>query len=235
MKDNREFRSFIILENSYPIGTELIKLTQSKEAFEYNNEKVIVQSHSEDDLEDFLDYEFLWETKREITSESLDADTGEVLYEIDYIKKVAQISVWISNDSPYFVVFLKGIAANKVINLLRDYFECPTLHRIAFKDDFFNMLLNSNLPINVLQTTIKSASTEQEFSISGLLNKNNYSLNDGYITEIQIEVPSIMIKAKLSNLGRVALYNAPHKESVIEFTKILGDILVQIEKMRRNY
>lgn len=233
MEDNRNFRSFIVLENlSFPKWSNEIKI--SKEPLDYNGEKVIVKHYLKDELNDFLDYEFLWETKREITSENLDEQSGEVFYETDYIKKVAQISVWIYKELPFWIVFIKGIAHNKVINLLSDYFPDCQLSRVSFKEEFFNLLLNSNR-MNILQTTMKSASTEQEFSISGYMNKNNYSLTDGYITELQIEVPSVHLRANFHYLGRVALYNTPDKQRVNEFIHMIGEILIHSGTVRRDY
>ncbi|WP_394174024.1 hypothetical protein [Guptibacillus hwajinpoensis] len=233
MEDKREFRSFIVLENlSFP--SEPMEISVPKEPLDYKGEKVIIKQYHEKELGNFLDYEFLWETKREITSEILDEETGEIFYEIDYIKKVAQISVWIYKDFPFWIVFTKGITPNKVMNLINDYFPSFQLSRLYFKDEFFNLLLNIR-SINVLQTTMKSASTEQEFSISGYLNKSNYSLTDGYITELQIEIPSVYIRAKLSNSGRVALYNTPDKHRVNEFIRLIGEFLIESDTMRRDY
>ncbi|PEA92931.1 hypothetical protein CON66_27260 [Bacillus cereus] len=234
MKDEREFRSFLVLENLSYTGWSN-EFCVPKEPLDFEGEKVIVKSHSEDKGNDFLDYEFLWETKREIVSEVLDEHSGEIYYEKNYINKVAQISVWIYRDLPIWIVFIKGTTANKVINLLNDYFPECKLSRVMFKDRFFNLLLNSSNQIYSLQTTMKSASTEQEFSISGYLDRSNYSLTDGYITELQIEAPAVGIRAKLHYTGRVALYNTPHRRQVDEFIQMLGRIMIESQLLRGDY
>ncbi|KMK71961.1 hypothetical protein LCM26_16940 [Bacillus stratosphericus] len=235
MKDNREFRSFIVLKNlsylKWSNETRTFKTTQ-----DYKGEKVIVKQYSEDEPVDYLDYEILWETKREITSEYIDEKSGEIFSEADYIKKVAQISVWMYKDLPFWIVFLKGIAANKVISFLNDSLPDCDLSRVSFNEEFFNLLLNSHPhKINVLQTTMKSESTEQEFSISGFMDRSNYSVTDGYITELQIEVPSDNLRAKFLYSGRVALYNNPDKQQVNKFIHLVGKFLIQSGTVGRDF
>ncbi|PEF92563.1 hypothetical protein COL10_03455 [Bacillus cereus] len=234
MKDEREFKSFLVLENlSYTRQSNEFCIPE--ESLDFEGEKVIVKKHSDYERKEFSDYEFLWETKREIISEVLDENSGEIHYKKNYINKVAQISVWIYRDLPIWIVFIKGATANKVIHLLNNYFPECELSRVTFKDDFFNLLLNSSNQIYSLQTTMKSASTEQEFSISGYLDRSNYSITDGYITELQIEAPAVGIRAKLYYTGRVALYNTPHRRQVDEFIQMLGIIMIESQSLRGDY
>lgn len=230
MDNVKSLRSFYILNVSPAITNQsslILRLgSQSQNPIIVNNERVFVTTKDFD--HGLLEIELLWETLEEINSARL-SDNGEIISEIDLVKKVSSLVIWIYSGSPFIFAFVKGALFRKVIKFLETVFEGYHVWETRLQDDFFRRLLESNSSNDVTQLTYVSSINNQEFmtSISGNRIENSEfwpRTVQGIIKEITLRMNGNTLK--INQRGRVSLFNSPYFNDVREITEYLTKILI---------
>ncbi|MFC5603164.1 hypothetical protein [Sporosarcina koreensis] len=219
MLGNKGLKTFIVFEK---LDTQIGQLEL------FRKDKTVQINKIQDLNLDYIDeYEILKEYEREILSETL-TEYGDTEYEYKIVNKVARVAVWEFNNTPYIIVFSRGISNLMVKNLIEESFGYK-LKRLDFNKVFFNEIIELN-DSKVVQTTFKSLNIDQEFSIEGLINESSNFTSENVITELEVILHSLNIKFRVSRLGRVALYGEPDIKTIAIFVERLVNILTYIRK-----
>lgn len=219
MLGNKGLKTFMIYEK---LDTHIGQL----ELFQKDNTIQLNKIHDLD-LEHIDEYEILKEYEREIQSETLTED-GDTEYEYKLVKRVARVTVWEFKNTPYIIVFIRGISNLMVRSLIEESLGYK-LKRLGFDNVFFNEIIELN-DAKVVQTTFKTLNIDQEFSIEGLINESSNITSENVITELEVILHSLDIKFRVSRFGRVALYGEPDIKTIAVFVERLVNILTYIRE-----
>lgn len=219
MLANRGLKTFIVFEK---LDTHIERLELFQE-----NKRIQLNKINDLNLDSIDEYEILKEYEREIPSEKLTED-GDIEYEFKLVKRVARVVVWEFKNTPYLIVFIRGIGPLPVRRLIEESLGY-NLKRLDFDKVFFNKIIELN-DAKVVQTTFKTLNIDQEFSIEGLIVESSNSASEHFITELEVMLHSLKIKFRISRLGRVALYGEPDIETIAVFVERLVNILTEIKE-----
>ncbi|MEK4205489.1 hypothetical protein [Paenibacillus sp. FSL R10-2788] len=195
--------------------------------------KKIIISHKMIE-EDILQFKILWETTKEIKTETLNI-YGEIDTNVKEIKEVNQSLVWLYKndyDFPFVFVFTqKSSSLRDIQRILLSYLGIITSN-ISFTNEFFQSIIKSNIINKVQSASYQSNKTNlSSFTISG----NNISLSDIFdnankennnITEITLIIKNLN-KVKIYKNSKITIYNSPSIYDVLDTISELKYLLLE--------
>lgn len=184
--------------------------------------------------EDILQFKILWETTKEIKTETLNI-YGEIDTNVKEIKEVNQSLVWLYKndyDFPFVFVFTqKSSSLRDIQRILLSYLGIITSN-ISFTNEFFQSIIKSNIINKVQSASYQSNKTNlSSFTISG----NNISLSDIFdnankennnITEITLIIKNLN-KVKIYKNSKITIYNSPSIYDVLDTISELKYLLLE--------
>ncbi|OME34919.1 hypothetical protein [Paenibacillus odorifer] len=230
--DLKLYKTFFVLSIKPDVYSNLILDSSRHHVLEEEKKKIII-SHKMIE-EDILQFKILWETTKEIKTETLNI-YGEIDTNVKEIKEVNQSLVWLYKndyDFPFVFVFTqKSSSLRDIQRILLSYLGIITSN-ISFTNEFFQSIIKSNIINKVQSASYQSNKTNlSSFTISG----NNISLSDIFdnankennnITEITLIIKNLN-KVKIYKNSKITIYNSPSIYDVLDTISELKYLLLE--------